>query len=115
MANGAFALSSNTTGFNNTANGFEALKNNTTGGENAANGASARGGRNAASSAHRRCESLPGERRTRMPHRNHLRGKLPLEKDCAVSQDTGVHPLYLTAVFELVEGSFLCGARNFRN
>jgi len=50
-----------------------------------------------------------------MPHRNHLRGKLPLEKDCAVSQDTGVHPLYLTAVFELVEGSFLCGARNFRN
>jgi hypothetical protein len=41
---------------------------------------SAGGGRNAASSAHRRCESLPGEWQTRMPHRNHLRGELPLAK-----------------------------------
>ena len=41
---------------------------------------SARCGRNAASSAHRRCESLPGERRTRMPHRNHLRGMRTLAR-----------------------------------
>ncbi len=42
--------------------------------------ASTRGSRNAVSSVHRRCESLPGEWRTRMPHRNHLRGKRTLGK-----------------------------------
>jgi len=36
------------------------------------------GGRNAVTSVHRRCESLPREWRTRMPHRNHLRGKRTL-------------------------------------
>jgi hypothetical protein len=36
------------------------------------------GGRNAVTSVRRRCEPLPREWRTRMPHRNHLRGKLTL-------------------------------------
>jgi hypothetical protein len=47
---------------------------------------SARGGRNAASSAHRRCQSLPREWRTRMPDRNHLRGMRTLAgRGCADS------------------------------
>src|SRR5208283_4489993 len=40
-ANGAYSLASNTNGYNNTANGYEALYSNTSGGDNVANGVAA--------------------------------------------------------------------------
>ena len=55
---------------------------------------SAGGGRNAVTSAHRRCESLPNEWRTRVPHRNDLRGKLTLGKRLRRPETNRLHALF---------------------